>query len=84
MRASWSENDYINRLILLGFTPSENGGAYTELNNHQLGMFASVTFDVALMSRQACGWLNTSKPHLTPAPWAWREINRLERIMNIG
>ena len=46
-------------------------------------MFASVTFKRALIVGRLVGWLDTSKPHLTPAPWAWREINRLERIMNM-
>jgi hypothetical protein len=46
-------------------------------------MFAWVTFKRALIVVRLVGWLDTSKPHLTPAPWAWREINRLERIMNM-
>ena len=54
-----------------------------ELNNHRLGMFASVTFKRALIVVRLVGWLDTSKPHLTPAPWAWRQINRLGRIMNM-
>ena len=82
MRGSWFENDYMNHLILLDSRPANTRDLF-ELNNHRLGMFASVTFKRALIVGRLVGWLDTSKPHLTPAPWAWREINRLERIMNM-
>ena len=67
MRGSWFENDYMNHLILFDFTPSEYE-TYLNLTIIDFGMFASVTFKRALIVVRLVGWLDTSKPHLTPAP----------------
>jgi hypothetical protein len=46
MRGSWFENDYSSHLILLDFHAQR---ILFELNNHRLGMLASVTFKRALI-----------------------------------
>ena len=60
-----------------------NTSDLSELNNHRTRNVRMGDIQACVDRSQACRLARYGKPHLTPTPWAWREINRLERIMNM-